>query len=85
MRTGLSFLNRQKRPLFVALMEKNRQYRALFGKEVHLISAPAIPVSSTDIRAALRRGIAPATLPERVFTYIRERGLYQYGTERSGS
>ena len=43
-----------------------------------VLSAPPVPVSSTALRAALRRGDSPGNgLPLAVARHIEERSLYQ--------
>jgi nicotinic acid mononucleotide adenylyltransferase len=43
---------------------------------VHRLETVALPVSSSQIRQALRRGMTPPELPESVADYIFDRGLY---------
>ncbi|MDR0221930.1 MAG: nicotinate (nicotinamide) nucleotide adenylyltransferase [Oscillospiraceae bacterium] len=55
-----------------------REYSERFG--IMLIKAPVIPVSSTEIRAALaagERGYGISSLPEKVYDYIKNKGLYR--------
>lgn len=58
------------------LMQKNEFYRQKYSKCVRLIDANVVEVSSTDIRAALARGVESDMLDPAVLSYIRERGLY---------
>jgi nicotinic acid mononucleotide adenylyltransferase len=46
------------------------------GARVHRLEQVRMPVSSSDIRAALARGEHPPELPVRVYEYIKSNGLY---------
>ena len=57
-------------------IEESAQYlRDTFGAVIELVDAEPLPVSSTQIREGLYRG-TEKYLPEPVFAYIKERGLY---------
>ncbi len=60
------------------LIEKVTEYRNKYGKNVVKIKAPAIEVSSSDIRKRIADGEDFSSLvPEAVADYIREKGLYK--------
>jgi nicotinic acid mononucleotide adenylyltransferase len=52
------------------------EYSSPPGARVHRLETVALPVSSSEIRAALARGETPAELPQAVAEYIRNNGLY---------
>lgn len=59
------------------LIAKVTEYRNRFGKNVVRIKAPAIEISSSQVRAMIESGkdisgMVPATVAE----YIKEKGLY---------
>ena len=65
-------------PTFLQRFEAcNKQYAARFGHTVTLLQAPAHPVSSTAVRAALAAGEAPSELAPEVLAYIKQNGLYR--------
>jgi nicotinate-nucleotide adenylyltransferase len=45
-------------------------------KNVRLITSEMIPLSSTEIRAELKKGLSPHGVPEAVLDYIRKNHLY---------
>lgn len=49
------------------------------GRTISYLAKGVWPVSSSVIREALRRGIAPAMLPPSVFAYIKRHHLYGWG------
>lgn len=55
------------------------EYRATFGAKILLLRAPALEVSSSELRAGLaaRDSDTGRLLPDGVYAYIRERGLYR--------
>ncbi len=59
------------------IADKNEEYLLKYGKKVIMLTSDAYPMSSTDIRDAVRRGGALDDLPASVASYIREEGLYQ--------
>ena len=60
------------------LIEKVTEYRNKYGKNVVRIKAPAIEVSSSDIRKRIADGEDFSSLvPETVADYIKEKGLYK--------
>ena len=60
------------------LIEKVTEYRNKYGKNVVKIKAPAIEVSSSDIRKRIADGEDFSSLvPEAVADYIKEKGLYK--------
>ena len=61
---------------FVVVTRPGHQYEKPPGACVHQLQTVALPVSSSEIRAALSRGATPAELPQAVLGYIRENGLY---------
>ena len=47
------------------------------GFKIELLKSPPFPVSSTEIREKIKKGEDPSEfIPESVWSYIRERGLY---------
>ena len=64
--------------LDAAVVEKITAYQQTYGKVVRRIVAPAIQISSTDVRAAVTEGFPiEGAVPPAVADYIRERGLYR--------
>lgn len=49
------------------------------GRTISYLAKGIWPVSSSAIREALRRGVAPAMLPPSVFAYIKGHHLYGWG------
>lgn len=64
--------------LDAAIMEKIKTYQEKYGKVVRRIVAPAMEISSTDVRAAVAEGFPiEGAVPSSVAAYIRDRGLYR--------
>ena len=64
--------------LDAAVVEKITAYQQNYGKVVRRIVAPAIQISSTDVRAAVAEGFPiEGAVPPAVAEYIRARGLYR--------
>jgi nicotinate-nucleotide adenylyltransferase len=61
---------------FIVVTRPGHQYLSPPGARVHRLETVALPVSSSEIRAALARGETPAELPQVVLEYIRANGLY---------
>jgi nicotinate-nucleotide adenylyltransferase len=61
---------------FVVVTRPGHLYSSPPGARVHRLETVALPVSSSEIRAALARGETPAELPQAVAEYIRNNGLY---------
>ena len=61
---------------FIVVTRPGHQYLSPPGARVHRLETVALPVSSSEIRAALARGETPAELPQPVLEYIRANGLY---------
>jgi len=61
---------------FIVVTRPGHQYVSPPGARVHRLETVALPVSSSEIRAALGRGETPAELPKAVAEYIRANGLY---------
>ena len=59
-----------------AIAEKNDFFKQKFGHKVSILEHTPLPVSSTEIRAALRNGENTPLLTEEVRTYIEREGLY---------
>lgn len=60
------------------LVDKVTQYRNKYGKNVVRINAPAIEVSSSQVRERIANSADISTLvPSAVARYIEEKGLYQ--------
>ena len=54
------------------------RFRSVFGKDFLSLDFSGEAVSSTDIRVSLVFGKKPEALDERVFAFIREKGLYAH-------
>ena len=61
---------------FIVVTRPGHVYESPTGAKVHRLETVALPVSSSEIRAALARGETPAELPKAVLDYIRANGLY---------
>jgi nicotinate-nucleotide adenylyltransferase len=61
---------------FIVVTRPGHQYLSPPGARVHRLETVALPVSSSEIRAALARGETPAELPAVNLEYIRANGLY---------
>ncbi|HLH40449.1 MAG TPA: nicotinate-nucleotide adenylyltransferase [Bryobacteraceae bacterium] len=61
---------------FIVVTRPGHDYTCPDGARVHRLETVALPVSSSEIRQALRRGVTPPELPESVANYIFDRGLY---------
>jgi nicotinate-nucleotide adenylyltransferase len=61
---------------FIVVTRPGHEYSSPSGARVHRLETVALPVSSSEIRAALARGETPAELPKAVAEYIRANGLY---------
>ena len=66
------------RTLDAKIIEKNTEYFEKFGKYVIKLDAPAIDISSSEIRRMIKSGedVSQYISPE-VLTYINEKGLYR--------
>jgi nicotinate-nucleotide adenylyltransferase len=62
---------------FIVVTRPGHEYSSPPGARVHRLETVALPISSSEIRAALARGESPAELPEAVAEYIRTNGLYR--------
>jgi len=62
---------------FIVVARPGHQYKIPQGARVLRLETLALPVSSSEIRAALARGESPPELPPPVARYIRDRGLYR--------
>ena len=62
---------------FIVVTRPGHAYRVPRGARVHTLETVALPVSSSELRARLATGEAPAEIPPQVLAYIRERGLYR--------
>ena len=61
---------------FIVVTRPGHHYESPPGARVHRLETVALPVSSSEIRAALARGEMPSELPKGVAEYIRANGLY---------
>ncbi len=61
---------------FIVVTRPGHHYESPPGARVHRLETVALPVSSSEIRAALARGETSSQLPKRVAEYIRANGLY---------
>ncbi len=60
------------------LQALGREYHALFGAEVTVLSVPNFSISSTDIRKRIGAGLSVRYLtPDSVIAYIHTHGLYR--------
>ncbi len=62
---------------FLVVTRPGHVIRSIPEARVRRLETVALPVSSSEIRAELARGVAPADLPPAVLAYVRERGLYR--------
>jgi nicotinate-nucleotide adenylyltransferase len=62
---------------FIVVTRPGHHYDTPPGARVHRLETVALPVSSSEIRAALARGESPPQLPDAVAQYIRAHGLYR--------
>ena len=58
------------------MMRPGASYVTPEGARVHSLVEVQMPVSSSEIRAALARGEQPPELPKQVYEYIRAHRLY---------
>ena len=65
---------------FIVVTRPGHNYESPPGARVHRLETVALPVSSSEIRAALVRGETPAELPGAVLDYIRANALYTTST-----
>jgi|SRR5665213_1391212 len=61
---------------FIVVTRPGHTYLSPPEARVHRLDTVALPVSSSEIRAALARGETPVELPQAVLEYIRANGLY---------
>lgn len=69
---------------FLVVSRPNAVYEAPAEVRYDRLDTLSLPISSSEVRAALAGGRRPAELPESVLAYIEERGLYRVPQE-SGS
>jgi nicotinate-nucleotide adenylyltransferase len=62
---------------FIVVARPGHTYDVPDGAVVHRLDSLALTASSSEIRAALARGERPSELPDEVYAYIREHGLYR--------
>jgi nicotinate-nucleotide adenylyltransferase len=62
---------------FIVVTRPAAQYEIPEGARVHPLREVLMPVSSSDIRAALQAGERPPFLPSSVYKYIEANGLYR--------
>ena len=64
--------------LGVELDRKIGQYRERYGAKIEMLNVPALEMSSTDVRGAIREGRdVSGMIPEAVLSYIVEHNLYK--------
>lgn len=63
---------------FIVVTRPGHHFQTPAGATVYRLNVPALPVSSSEIRAKLAAGEAPEELPPPVLDYIREHSLYGY-------
>jgi nicotinate-nucleotide adenylyltransferase len=61
---------------FIVVSRPGHEIQVPEGATAHRLETLQIDLSSSDIRAALRRGERPKGLPDKVYDFIRQRGLY---------
>jgi len=61
---------------FIVVTRPGHKYNSPPGARVHRLETVALPVSSSEIRAALARGATPPELPVSTLAYIRQHRLY---------
>jgi nicotinate-nucleotide adenylyltransferase len=61
---------------FIVVSRPGHTYRVPAAARVHRLETVELPVSSSDIRASIARGVMPPELPENVWKYIQQRRLY---------
>jgi nicotinate-nucleotide adenylyltransferase len=61
---------------FLVVSRPNSRYEPPAEVRFERLDTLSLPVSSSEVRAALAAGRRPAELPESVLRYIEERGLY---------
>jgi nicotinate-nucleotide adenylyltransferase len=61
---------------FIVVTRPGAHYEIPEGARVHPLAQMLMPVSSSEIRAALARGARPLELPIRVYEYIKANRLY---------
>jgi nicotinate-nucleotide adenylyltransferase len=61
---------------FIVVTRPGHRYSSPPEARVHRLETVALPVSSSEIRAALKRGEGSDQLPPAVADYVREHGLY---------
>lgn len=59
------------------IQDKINDIEERYSCRMVFLQMPDMPVSSTDVRELIRQGKKPEHLPENVFHYILEKGLYQ--------
>ncbi len=62
---------------FIVVTRPGHQYSSPPDARVHRLETVALPVSSSEIRAALKRGEGSEELPDAVAEYIRTHRLYR--------
>jgi nicotinate-nucleotide adenylyltransferase len=63
---------------FIVVTRPGHEYSSPPGARVHRLETVALPVSSSEIRAALAHGKTPSELPPAVLDYVRAHGLYTH-------
>ncbi len=64
---------------FIVVTRPGHEYATPAGARVHRLDTLALPVSSSEIREKLAKGLPVPELPASVQEYIRSRGLYRLG------
>ncbi len=57
-----------------AIREAAARLRAAYGARIEIVDCPALPVSSTDVRAS--RALCRRMVPPEIYHYIEQQGLY---------
>lgn len=65
---------------FIVVARPGRVYRIPSGACVHALNDLALPISSSEIRAKLAAGQTTPDVPNAVCDYIKEKGLYGFGS-----
>ena len=59
-----------------SMKTKAAEFKERYGADIKVFDEEIIDISSTDLRGMLKRGEGNKLLPEGVYSYIKEKGLY---------
>ncbi len=63
---------------FIVVTRPGHNYATPAGARVHRLDTLALPVSSSEIRQQLSRGVMPRELPPEVAEYVQQHALYDW-------